>query len=124
VDDHTCFRVLPDLTTPWGAPPLNTSGFHIEQAGFASWSRAEWMQHEATIERAAYKAALRCELFKIPPELLSVNELRADFNRHVPRGGVVTHETVSLAFHDSTHSDPGPNYPLAVFMQHLATYLT
>ena len=124
VDDLQCFRVLPDLTIPWGAPPLNTSGFHIEQAGFAAWTRAEWLQHRPTIERAAYKASLRCEIFKIPPRLLDVAELRADFAKHVPAGGVVTHATVSAAFAESTHTDPGPGYPMDVFLAQLQHYLT
>lgn len=124
VDDHDCFRVLGDLVIPWGAPPLNTSGFHIEQAGFAAWSRAEWLDHANTIERAAYKAALRCERFKIPARVLNVAQLRADFAQHEPGGGVVTHATVSAAFQESTHTDPGPGYPIDVFMQRLEHYLT
>ena len=124
VDDKECYRTLDDLVIPWGAPPLNTSGFHIEQAGFAAWSTAEWMAHEATITRAAYKAALRCQRFSIPPVVLNVSQLRADFALHSPRGGVVTHATISAAFHDSTHTDPGPNYPISVFMAKLHGYLT
>jgi hypothetical protein len=124
VDDTECYRVLDDLVIPWGAPPLNTAGFHIEQAGYAAWTRGEWLRHRVTIERAAYKASLRCQWYKIPPRHLDVAELRADFNLHAPRGGVVTHATISAAFHDSTHTDPGPGYPMDVFMQLLAAHLT
>lgn len=124
VDDNTCYRVLDDLMIPWAAPPLNTSGFHIEQAGFAAWTRAEWLTHRETIDRAAYKAALRCERFKIPARLLTVPLLQHDFAQHQPAGGVVTHATISAAFHQSTHTDPGPQYPLDVFMQQLEHYLT
>jgi hypothetical protein len=124
VDDHECFRVLDDLVIPWGAPPLNTSGFHIEQAGYAKWTRSDWLQHEATIERAAYKAALRCERFDIPARVLNVAQLRADFAMHEPHGGVVTHATISAAFGQSDHTDPGPNYPLGLFLTHLQGYLT
>jgi hypothetical protein len=124
VDDHECYRTLADLVIPWGAPPLNTSGFHIEQAGFAAWIRTEWLAHEPTIERAAYKAALRCERFSIPARVLNVAQLRADFAMHEPRGGVVTHATVSAAFGQSDHTDPGPNYPLGLFLTRLQFYLT
>ena len=123
VDDNVCYRVLDDLVIPWGAPPLNTSGFHIEQAGFAAWTRSEWLHHRATVERAAYKASLRCERFKIPPRVLNVAQLRADFAKHEPVGGVVTHATISAAFGESTHTDPGPGYPLDVFAELLAGYL-
>jgi hypothetical protein len=124
VDDTECYRVLSDLVIPWGAPPLNTSGFHIEQAGYATWTRTQWLTHMQTIDRAAYKAALRCESFKIPPRVLTVAELRADFALHEPRGGIVTHATVSAAFHDSTHTDPGPGYPLDMFLRRLELHLT
>jgi len=123
VDEHACYRVLDDLVIPWAAPPLNTSGFHIEQAGYAAWTRAQWLEKPLTIERAAYKAALRCDRFRIPAKLLDVAELRADFPRPHPAGGIVTHATVSAAFHDSTHTDPGAGYPLDVFMRKLAGYL-
>lgn len=124
VDDTVCYRVLNDLVVPWGAPPLNTSGFHIEQTGYAAWTRAEWLRHHPTIERAAYKASLRCERFKIPARVLNVAQLRADFAKHEPAGGVVTHATISAAFAESTHTDPGHGYPLDVFMQRLDSYRT
>lgn len=123
VDDTECFRVLDDLVIPWGAPPLNTSGFHIEQAGYAAWTRTQWLTHEPTIERAAFKAALRCERFKIPARVLNVAQLRADFAQHQPGGGIVTHATVSAAFQESTHTDPGHGYPIDLFLQRLEHYL-
>ena len=124
VDDHECYRVLDDLIIPWGAPPLNTSGFHIEQAGYAAWTRAQWLAHEPTIDRAAFKASLRCHRFTIPPVELNVAQLRADFAKHHPTGGVVTHATISHAFAESTHTDPGAGYPMDVFLHKLAGYLT
>src|SRR4051812_26684248 len=66
VDDNTCYRCLPNNIVPWGAPGANTNGFHIEQCGYAAWTRAEWEAHDKTIERAAYKAALHCKVFHIP----------------------------------------------------------
>jgi hypothetical protein len=136
VDDHVCYRCLNDTVIPWGAPPLNTHGFHIEQAGFAAWTRAEWLTHTPTIVRAAYKAAIRCRLYRIPARVLDVAALERDFGDipagdagGVPahpgplRGGIVTHATISQAYRQSDHTDPGPGYPLDVFMQHLEAFL-
>jgi hypothetical protein len=135
VDDDICFRCLNDFVIPWGAPPLNTNGIHIEQAGFSAWTRTEWLQHEHTIQRAAYKAARRCRAYKIPPRLLATPaELIKDFGggpieggvpvHHGPlEGGVVTHAVISAAYHETDHTDPGDGYPLDVFMKHLARYL-
>ena len=124
VDDHECYRTLDDLVIPWGAPPLNTSGFHIEQAGYAAWTRAQWLEHGPTITRAAFKASLRCKRFSIPPRVLNVAQLRADFAKHEPTGGIVTHATVSAAFAESTHTDPGHGYPMDVFLTRLQSFLT
>lgn len=136
VDDTTCYRTLGDNVIPWGAPPLNTKGYHIEQAGFANWTRAQWMKHEKTIERAAYKASLRCKWYRIPAVLLDAAALERDFGvipegdaGGVPplpgplHGGIVTHRIIDSVYHESDHTDPGAHYPLDVFMHHLAHYL-
>lgn len=133
LDQDRCYRVLGDLVIPWGAPPLNTHGFHIEQAGYAHSTRAEWLARRRTIRRAAYKAALRCKWYGIPARLLDAGQLKADFGDRIEggvpahpgplKGGIVTHATISEAFHASTHTDPGEGYPLDVFMELLTGYL-
>lgn len=133
VDDNECFRCLNDFVVPWGAPPLNSNGLHIEQAGYAAWERAEWLRHANTIKRAAYKAARACRQYKIPPRLLDVAALKLDFGSlpsdthpRVPgplEGGVVTHATVSAAYRETDHTDPGEHYPADVFMSDLHGWL-
>src|SRR4051812_16721402 len=69
VDDDACYRCLPNEAIPWGSSSsfgANTHGFHIEQAGYASYSAVVWKKHINTLRRAAYKAALHCLLFDIP----------------------------------------------------------
>lgn len=133
VDDNECFRSLNDFVTPWGAPPLNSNGLHLEQAGFAKWARAEWLVHDATLQRAAFKAARWCRAYKIPPVLLDVHKLKLDFgtleHEGMPRvpgpleGGVTTHAVVTAAYGLSDHTDPGGHYPTDVFMAHLREWL-
>lgn len=128
VDDTVCYRCLGDNVIPWGAPPLNTHGFHIEQAGYAKWSRTEWMAHEQTIERAAFKAALRCKWYRIPARLLDVAALKKDYGDAetkglAPGGGITTHAVISAAFGLTNHTDPGDSYPLDVFLDHLDRHL-
>src|SRR5947199_8146152 len=107
VDDLSCSHTVPDLVIPWAAPPLNTSGFHIEQAGFAAWSRTRWLAHLLTIRRAAYKAAVRCKTHGIPLTLLGPTQLERIGTHPQPgHGGITTHAAVSAAFHDSSHTDP------------------
>jgi hypothetical protein len=109
VDDKECYRCLGNETIPWGAPGANKQGFHIEQVGYAKWSAVIWKSHINTLKRAAYKTALHCKLFNIPIRFVKADDLVAG------KPGITTHREVSKAF-DGTHSDPGPFYPLPVFM--------
>lgn len=120
LDDDECYRCLDDLDIPWGAPPLNKSGFHIEQAGYASWSKLTWLKHLRTIRRCAYKTALHCKKYGIPVRWLDPTQLRTvGVAPGKGKGGITSHWNVTRAFNDPAaagHSDPGPNYPYSTFM--------
>ncbi len=126
VDETTCYRCLPNTAIPWGAASAfgaNTHGFHIEQAGYASWTRQEWEQHLAELERVAYKTAYHCHLFKIPVRFVTAAELPA-------KHGITTHAEVSAASRRMdpanasrySHSDPGPGWPRDHFMKLVGGY--
>ena len=104
LDGVECFRTLNDDVIPWGAKGANTRGFHIEVAGWAEWSRDEWMKRSDALRRAAYKAAVHAVKFDVPIRWLSVAEAKAG------KDGFVTHAACTKAFGGS-HSDPGPNCP-------------
>jgi hypothetical protein len=116
VDDKECQRSLPNSAIPWGAPGANRQGFHIEQCGYARWSREEWLEHDETLRRAAYKAALHCVKFDIPTLLLKAPDLKRG------KSGITTHVEVSRAFGGSDHWDPGKGWPAAKFMAYVRTY--
>jgi hypothetical protein len=111
VDGRECYRCVPDLVIPWGAPGVNSSGIHIEHCGFARWSRAEWLGHMPTLERSAAKAALAAWRYRIPRRWLSVAELRAG------RAGFCCHVDATKAFsNNSGHWDPGDGFPRDVYL--------
>jgi hypothetical protein len=111
IDDAGCYRCVPDLVIPWGAPGANRSGLHIEHCGYARWTRAEWLEHRATLERSAVKAARWCWLYRIPRRWLTLAELKAG------RRGFVTHAQCSAAFPpNSGHHDPGHGFPSVFYM--------
>jgi N-acetylmuramoyl-L-alanine amidase len=109
LDDDECYRTLLDSAIPWGAPGANTRGFHLEIAGFAEWSRDEWMRHRHGLRRAAHKAAVHAVKFGVPIRLLTPAQLRNGSE------GFATHARCTAAFGGS-HTDPGPNYPIDRFM--------
>lgn len=113
IDDAHCFRTVADLRTPWAAPPLNQRGFHIEIAGYAGWSRYDWLAHPDRLERAAFKAAQRSRIYQIPVRQVGAIGLR------LGRKGFVTHNAVSKAWRQSDHHDPGPGFPLDRFLQYV-----
>jgi hypothetical protein len=104
LDDLECFRTLDSEQIPWGAKGANTRGFHIEIAGWARWSRNDWMKHEQALRRAAYKAALHAGKFGVPIRWLTPAQLRAG------QKGFVTHAMCTQAFGGS-HTDPGKHCP-------------
>jgi len=118
VSDDICYRVLDDLIIPWAAPPFNTRGFHIEITGFAHWTSSEWASHKKRVENAAYRAAIRCHRYSIPVIWRSPEDLRAN------RNGITSHANIDLAYHQSNHTDPGPNFPVQEFLELTQWYLT
>lgn len=118
VDDNECFRTLDDQQIPWAAPGANEKGYHIEQAGHANWSVITWMRHRKTVQRAAYKAALRCHRFHIPAVWLEPDDLKRG------KAGVSSHANCTTAFGPTGgHSDPGSGWPRRYFMRQLRNYL-
>lgn len=116
VDGAECFRTLPPSAIPWAAPGANGRGWHLEVAGMAQWSRAEWLARRSTIERAAFKLALHAKAFGIPLVRLSVPELRAGVKQ-----GVVDHDQCSRAF-GGTHWDVGDGFPFDLLMTRARAY--
>lgn len=114
-DAVECYRTLPASVIPWGAPGVNVNGWHLELAGYAQWSRAEWLRHRGTLERGAYKLAQN-GAGRFPMRFLTDRELAAVLKRSSGRRrGIVSHRQVSRVF-GGTHTDPGAHFPWDVFM--------
>ena len=117
-DDKECWRMVPDLVIPWGAPGANSDGLHIEICGYAKWDTGQWRGHEPMLRRSAFKVAKWCWLYEIPVRWLSDRQLANGTAR-----GLTQHRQVSKVFKRSDHTDPGPNFPNAVFLEWVKEYL-
>lgn len=86
-----------------------------DKPGSAKWKAAKraWRWGNPNqlkmLHRTARLTARLCAAYGIPPQFLTVAELKAGKN------GVTTHNNVSTAFHRSTHWDPG-FWPRRYFM--------
>jgi hypothetical protein len=125
VDDKECYRTVPDDVIAYAAPPLNSEGLQLEIAGFAGWRRRDWLVARlvpgsgrrqvlrASLDKAARATAKWCHLYRLPPRFRGVRALRRG------KEGVTFHRTVSAAFGQSDHSDPGLGFPKRQFMRHV-----
>lgn len=112
VDAQGCYRTLPDLVIPWAAPGANLNGWHLELAGYAGWTRAEWLAHHGTLYRGAFKAAYHAAKYDIPNRWLTDKQLAGRKAK-----GYITHRQITRVFGGGTHTDPGSNFPEDVFMR-------
>jgi len=115
VDNDHCYRTLPDDVVPYGSPGgrTNEDGLHIEFAGFAKWTRAEWMLREAELLKGAAIVKHWCEKYGIPLVFLTAEDLKRD---GLKARGITTHVAITDAFKAGSHTDPGKGFPLDWFM--------
>jgi hypothetical protein len=112
-DSNSIVQSVKDRDIAHAAPPMNDHGLHFELAGRANQSAEQWSDDfsRAELELAARWAAAKAEAYAIPLKWVDREGLK--------RGerGFTTHFEVSKAFGQSTHQDPGPNFPAARFLE-------
>lgn len=112
IDSNSIVQSVRDKDVAWAAPGANHDGLHFEHAGRARQTAAQWDDgySRAMLQLSAKFAAQKCAKHGIP--VVYVNALG------LQRGlrGVTTHLQVSLAFHRSTHTDPGLDFPMARYL--------
>lgn len=117
VDNNDTFICQAPTRTTCGCAGFNQDVYHIEQAGYAAWSKARWVRNLKTVRRAAYRAARISERYNIPVVWLSPADLRAG------KKGITTHVNVTLSgVGTTTHTDPGKHYPRRTFMALVRRY--
>jgi hypothetical protein len=117
-EDHC----VADAAIAWHAPPnIHSIGIEITADGgnvsafnppSHAYTRTQWLSPQVwpAVVRAASRTRELCLRLSVPIVLLSAADLVA--GKH----GVCGHDDVSAAWHQTNHSDPGPNFPWAEFM--------
>jgi hypothetical protein len=111
-DNDSIVQCVKDGDQAAAAPGSNRQGLHIELAGYARQTGAEWgdAYSDAMLKRAAVLAAQKATLYNVPVKWVTVSGLRAGLR------GFTSHLNVSLAWKRSTHTDPGKGFPVAKFL--------
>lgn len=118
VDSNSAVTVVDDSDIAWAAPGANSDGLHIEIAGSAKQSKAEWEDpySRRALDQAAKVAAVWCKKYKIPAVLLTVEQVADKKTK-----GICGHVTATKAFPElkGSHSDPGKFFPWDLFIAHV-----
>jgi len=134
IDDATTIQCVREQDVAWAAPGSNHNGVHLEHAGYASQTPSQWddVYSRAVLERSAVLCARICERHHIPVIYVDAEGLL--------RGerGVTTHAQVTKAcslaktrnartspFYKAktTHTDPGPNFPMVSYLGTVRSFL-
>lgn len=121
VDDVEVVQCVRERDVPWGAPGANRNGIHIEHAGYAAQSAADWRDEYsmAMLHLSVELCAVVCKTWGIPATVVTSGALLAGGR------GITTHAQVSLAFGTpGGHTDPGQNFPLNWYASRVASLLT
>ena len=125
VDPGAIVAALDESFIGWGAGTVNSAAIHIEQAGYAAYSRAQWTTAEglAMLKLAGGLVADIAVRHGIPRRWLTDSELDAAWKGEGP-GGLTTHAQCSRVIGGTTHTDPGPNYPTDLLLEYAASKAT
>ena len=114
VDPSKAIKMLPDNVVAYAAGPYaNTWGWHLEQAGYASFTRAQWTTPDGMAQLNRVGACLR-EIhtqWHIPIRWMTDDQLRAAAKGDRSQGGMTTHQQIARVLGGTTHTDPEDNYP-------------
>lgn len=112
-DVDSIVQCVAEHDVAYAAPGCNHNGVHIEHAGYARQTSGDWKDDYSTamLNMSAVLTADICTRNKLPIEFVDASGLILGHR------GITTHAEVSKAFKLSTHTDPGPNFPLGWYLE-------
>lgn len=113
VDPAETWGVLDDGLIAWHCGNGNPRSIGVEQAGYAAYSRAQWLAVDGRRQLTRVAALMRAirDRHGIEPRFVSDDELRACHAGRIV-GGWATHDQCRRVLGGTVHTDPMPNYPL------------
>lgn len=120
-DQNSVVQCVKVGDTAWAAPNANADGIHIEHAGYARQSQAQWLEDDAVLKISSCVAAELVHTLKlfpgidIPLRRLTVAEIAAGRT-----SGFAGHLDITRAYRTAGgHTDPGDGFP----WEHWFTYV-
>lgn len=112
VDKDSTTQSVEIKDVAWHAPGANARGIGIEICGKASWTAEYWATPDNVVmlQNVEYLMAVLRADYGIPQRFVDAIGLK---NKE---RGITTHLEVTRAFAKSTHTDPGPRFPIAAFL--------
>lgn len=113
VDPYETLQVVYDHTVAYHAPP-NEGSIGIELCDPVAGSPSRWndVAHRLMVRRAARLVARLALAYDVPLVKVGPDALVHNGGR-----GICGHVDVSQAWHETTHTDPGPDFPWDRFMR-------
>jgi N-acetyl-anhydromuramyl-L-alanine amidase AmpD len=117
VDSDSVTQCVPDHSIAWHcAKSGNLRGVGVELCGKARQTREEWID---TLSLPMLCIAARlvgdlCRTHKLPVQFVNAAALRQG------GAGITTHAEVAAAWKETTHYDPGPHFPVDLFLKGVA----
>lgn len=127
---HICFdnnseiRCVHDKDVAYAAPGTNHNGIHLEHAGYARQTAAEWQDpySYAMLSRSAIIAARYCLAKSLPVKLVNEADLRAGGPR---ARGITTHWIVTKSgISNNDHTDPGVGFPMDWYLTRVTSVIS
>jgi hypothetical protein len=120
VDPAKAVKMLPDNVVAYAAgPKANTRGWHLEQSGYARFTRADWTTPDGLSQLRRVGACFReiHDTWGIPKRWMTDDQLRRAAAGDRNSGGMTTHQQVARVLGGTTHTDPEDNYPRDLLLQ-------
>jgi hypothetical protein len=117
VDAFEIVQYVRESDVSFGAAGTNHNGIHIEHAGRANQTPAQWADtySETMLRRSAVLVADLCRRHGVPIKRIASSEIRAG------APGICGHADVSRAYPEKAgkfpHWDPGPHFPWAHYLE-------
>lgn len=117
-DTDSITQCVPDVAKAWHCGRKgNAGGLGLELCGRARQTREQWLDELSLpmLAIAARWAAVKCERYHLPPVFVSAEGLLKG------EPGITTHAEVGKAWRQTTHTDPGPHFPMDLFLKAVQT---